>query len=94
MRELVGEHPLRESFWAQLVQALHQAGRSQEAFAAYEQICDDLADELGVEPGQRCASCTGACSTRHRAPTCRASCPRAVKDRRADGLAERLEALR
>lgn len=52
LRELTGEHPLREGFWAQLVQALHQAGRPQEALVAYEQIRDHLADELGVEPGQ------------------------------------------
>lgn len=52
LRELTGEHPLREGFWAQLVQALLQAGRPQEALAAYEQIRAHLDDELGVEPGQ------------------------------------------
>ncbi|WP_439661878.1 BTAD domain-containing putative transcriptional regulator [Lentzea sp. HUAS TT2] len=52
LRELTGEHPLREGFWAQLVQALHQAGRPEEALAAYEQIRDHLDAELGVEPGQ------------------------------------------
>ncbi|MDX8032344.1 BTAD domain-containing putative transcriptional regulator [Lentzea sp. BCCO 10_0856] len=52
LRELTREHPLREGFWAQLVQALHQAGRPQEALAAYERIREHLADELGVEPGQ------------------------------------------
>ncbi len=52
LRELTREHPLREGFWAQLVHALHQAGRPQEALAAYGEIHDHLADELGVEPGQ------------------------------------------
>jgi DNA-binding SARP family transcriptional activator len=52
LRSLTGEHPLREGFWAQLVQALHQAGRPQEALAAYERIRAHLADELGVEPGR------------------------------------------
>jgi DNA-binding SARP family transcriptional activator/tetratricopeptide (TPR) repeat protein len=52
LRELTTEHPLREGFWAQLVHALHQAGRPQEALAAYDQIRDHLADELGVEPGR------------------------------------------
>ncbi|MFI6098975.1 BTAD domain-containing putative transcriptional regulator [Lentzea sp. NPDC051213] len=52
LRALTEEHPLREGFWAQLVQALHQAGRPQEALEAYEQIRDHLADVLGVEPGQ------------------------------------------
>ncbi|MFD4644085.1 BTAD domain-containing putative transcriptional regulator [Lentzea sp. NPDC058436] len=52
LTELTAEHPLREGFWAQLVQALHQAGRTGEALAAYERIRDHLDDELGVEPGQ------------------------------------------
>ncbi|USX50721.1 BTAD domain-containing putative transcriptional regulator [Lentzea sp. HUAS12] len=52
LRELTAEHPLREGFWAQLVQALHQAGRPREALAAYEQIRAHLDDELGVEPGR------------------------------------------
>ncbi|WP_394615355.1 BTAD domain-containing putative transcriptional regulator [Lentzea sp. JNUCC 0626] len=52
LRELTAAHPLREGFWAQLVQALHQAGRQGEALAAYEQIRDHLDEELGVEPGQ------------------------------------------
>jgi DNA-binding SARP family transcriptional activator/Tfp pilus assembly protein PilF len=52
LRELTAEHPLREGFWAQLVRALHQAGKPQEALAAYEEIRQHLADELGVEPGQ------------------------------------------
>ena len=52
LRELTEEHPLREGFWAQLVQVLHQAGRPKDAQAAYEQIRDRLADELGVEPGR------------------------------------------
>ncbi|MFD5830038.1 BTAD domain-containing putative transcriptional regulator [Lentzea sp. NPDC060358] len=52
LRELTREHPLREGFWAQLVHALRQAGRPQEALAAYEEISTHLADELGVEPGR------------------------------------------
>ncbi|MFS8101554.1 tetratricopeptide repeat protein [Lentzea alba] len=52
LQELTGQHPLREGFWAQLVQALHRAGRPEEALAAYERIRAHLADELGVEPGQ------------------------------------------
>ncbi|MET9228740.1 AfsR/SARP family transcriptional regulator [Lentzea sp. NPDC003310] len=52
LRELTAEHPLREGFWAQLVQALHQAGRPGEALVAYERIRARLDEELGVEPGQ------------------------------------------
>jgi len=51
LRELTAAHPLREGFWAQLVQALHQAGRQGEALAAYEEIREHLDEELGVEPG-------------------------------------------
>ncbi|WP_330270984.1 NB-ARC domain-containing protein [Lentzea sp. NBC_00516] len=50
---LVRQHPLREIFWAQLMLALHRAGRQAEALSAYQEIRKRLADELGVDPGQR-----------------------------------------
>jgi DNA-binding SARP family transcriptional activator len=50
---LVRQHPLRETFWAQLMLALHRAGRQAEALSAYQEIRKRLADELGVDPGQR-----------------------------------------
>ncbi|WP_394613851.1 BTAD domain-containing putative transcriptional regulator [Lentzea sp. JNUCC 0626] len=53
LRSLVREHPLRETFWAQLVLALHGAGRQAEALAAYQEIRTLLANELGVDPGPR-----------------------------------------
>ncbi|MFD4670908.1 BTAD domain-containing putative transcriptional regulator [Lentzea sp. NPDC058450] len=53
LRSLVREHPLRETFWAQLMLALHGAGRQAEALAAYQEIRALLADELGVDPGPR-----------------------------------------
>ncbi|SFR26907.1 DNA-binding transcriptional activator of the SARP family [Lentzea waywayandensis] len=50
---LVRQHPLREVFWAQLMLALHRAGRQAEALSAYQEIRKRLADELGVDPGRR-----------------------------------------
>ncbi|HEX8866147.1 MAG TPA: BTAD domain-containing putative transcriptional regulator [Lentzea sp.] len=53
LRVLVKQHPLRETFWAQLMLALHRAGQRAEALAAYQEISEHLADELGVDPGHR-----------------------------------------
>lgn len=49
---LVAEYPLRERFWAQLVLALHQAGRRADALAAYRAARQTLAEELGLEPSE------------------------------------------
>ncbi|WP_431043556.1 AfsR/SARP family transcriptional regulator [Streptomyces sp. P1-3] len=51
LRELVADHPLDETFHAQLIQALRAAGRSADALAAYEDVRRGLADRLGTEPG-------------------------------------------
>ncbi|MGZ3140695.1 BTAD domain-containing putative transcriptional regulator [Lentzea chajnantorensis] len=53
LRALIGKHPLRETFWAQLVLALHRSNQQAEALAVYEEVRRSLADELGVDPGQR-----------------------------------------
>jgi DNA-binding SARP family transcriptional activator len=50
LRDLTGHHPLRESLWARLVSALHQAGRSAEAIETYHRLRATLADELGIDP--------------------------------------------
>jgi DNA-binding SARP family transcriptional activator/tetratricopeptide (TPR) repeat protein len=52
LRELTARYPLRERFWAQLMQALSQTDRRAEALGAYERLCQLLADELGVEPSR------------------------------------------
>ncbi|SDP16967.1 Predicted ATPase [Klenkia soli] len=48
---LVAEHPLREGLAALRVRALHRAGRTPDALAAYEATRHRLADELGLDPG-------------------------------------------
>ncbi|MCR3747941.1 DNA-binding transcriptional activator of the SARP family [Lentzea californiensis] len=53
LRSLVRQHPWRETFWAQLMLALHRADRQAEALAVYQEVRGHLADELGVDPGQR-----------------------------------------
>ena len=44
-------HPVRERFHAQLVLALYRCGRQAEALRAYRDAREDLAEELGLEPG-------------------------------------------
>ncbi len=51
LRTLVGEHPLRERFHAQLMLALAGTGRRAEALAAYHDARQVLVDQLGIEPG-------------------------------------------
>ena len=48
---LVADNPLRERFTALLVRALVATGRTAEALAAYQRLRQQLADELGVDPG-------------------------------------------
>ncbi|WP_330272360.1 tetratricopeptide repeat protein [Lentzea sp. NBC_00516] len=51
LRSLVTDHPLRESFWRQLMLALCRAGQQAEALAAYQRVREQLVNELGVDPG-------------------------------------------
>jgi DNA-binding SARP family transcriptional activator/tetratricopeptide (TPR) repeat protein len=50
LRALVGEHPLRERLWAQLMVALASSDRQADALAAYQELRRALVDALGVEP--------------------------------------------
>lgn len=47
---LVGEHPLRERFRAQLMLALYRCGRRAEALQAFQDARRALAEDLGLEP--------------------------------------------
>ncbi|WP_433364027.1 BTAD domain-containing putative transcriptional regulator [Actinoplanes sp. CA-142083] len=51
LRDLTARHPLRETFWAQLMVALYRSGRQVEALSTYQILYRLLADEAGVEPG-------------------------------------------
>ncbi|MET8760880.1 BTAD domain-containing putative transcriptional regulator [Lentzea sp. NPDC004782] len=53
LRQLVAEHPLRESLRIGLMQALHRSGRQADALSVYDEGRRILADELGLDPGPR-----------------------------------------
>lgn len=50
--QLVAAHPLHERLWALLMDALYQAGRPADALTSYQQLREQLADELGTEPSR------------------------------------------
>jgi basic membrane lipoprotein Med (substrate-binding protein (PBP1-ABC) superfamily)/DNA-binding SARP family transcriptional activator len=52
LERLTHRHPLREPLWAQLLLALHRAGRPGDALLAYQRLRRTLADELGTDPSR------------------------------------------
>jgi DNA-binding SARP family transcriptional activator len=53
LTRLVTAHPLREGLHAQLMLALHRAGRRAEALSVYDRLRVHLAEELGLDPSSR-----------------------------------------
>ncbi len=52
LEQKVREHPMREHLWGQLMTALYRCDRQADALATYARARDQLADELGIDPGQ------------------------------------------
>jgi DNA-binding SARP family transcriptional activator/tetratricopeptide (TPR) repeat protein len=51
LQAIITEHPLRERLAAQLMIALHRAGRQGDSLEIYRSLRTTLIEELGVEPG-------------------------------------------
>ena len=53
LERLVAEHPYRETLRAQLMLALYRCDRQADALRAYRDARATLAEDLGIEPGER-----------------------------------------
>ena len=47
----VAAYPFQEGLWQLLITTLYRAGRQADALAAYQRVRNQLADELGLDPG-------------------------------------------
>ena len=47
----VGTYPFQEGLWELLITAQYRAGRQADALATYQRVRNQLADELGLDPG-------------------------------------------
>ncbi|MEW1587240.1 BTAD domain-containing putative transcriptional regulator [Micromonospora vinacea] len=53
LERLVRQHPFDEHLHAQLMLALYRDGRQGDAVATYRRLCDNLRENLGIDPGPR-----------------------------------------
>ncbi|MEJ1106123.1 BTAD domain-containing putative transcriptional regulator [Kribbella sp. CCNWLW197] len=53
LRNLTAQHELDEPLHVELIQSLAACGRQAEALAAYDRIRSALAEQLGIDPGER-----------------------------------------
>ncbi|MFD5163829.1 BTAD domain-containing putative transcriptional regulator [Streptomyces hawaiiensis] len=51
LRDLISQHPLRETLRGQLMLALYRSGRQGEALGEYVKVRELLVEELGIDPG-------------------------------------------
>jgi predicted ATPase/DNA-binding SARP family transcriptional activator len=49
----VATYPFQEGLWELLITALYRAGRQADALATYQRVRNQLAEELGLDPGPR-----------------------------------------
>ena len=56
LEALVARQPFREGLWGALITALYRSGRQDDALAAYRRVREQLAEELGIDPGPQLQS--------------------------------------
>ena len=83
LEALIAANPVRERLRAQLMLALYRSGRQAEALEAYRAVRRELADELGLEPGEQLRRLERAILSHDpeldAAPASRAAAPAAIE---------------